>query len=153
MKFEMRELRGDDLFALLGIVSKLDMQDDIVALFNESTKLMTKAEIDAIKKQHPSDLEAQKKALTEVMEERLTKRGYSTMAKLALKAMSNLSNIKDDLNGLFAELCSVKPKEIKELGLSDYTALVVSFFKKPELLDFFKSIASFMEQGTTAKTQ
>ena len=33
---------------------------------------------------------------------------------------------------------------ITNLGLKDYTALIIAFFKKEELADFFSSIASLL---------
>lgn len=123
MKFEMRELRGDDLFPLIHILGKLDITDDFVALYGNMEKISgTKEEVEKL----------------------LEERGMKVVARVLKKIMLNLQDIKGDLNAFLAELCGVKTEQIKELGLKDYTALVVSFFKKPELLDFFKSIASFM---------
>lgn len=33
-QLKLRELQGDDLFTLLGIFAKLEIQDDIVEIFN-----------------------------------------------------------------------------------------------------------------------
>lgn len=111
------------MFPLIHIVGKIGITDDIVDLYSGSEKLSgTKEEI----------------------EKMIEERGMKIVARMLKKIMVNLQEVKDDLNRFLAELCGITPKEISDLGIKDYTTLVVTFFKKPELTDFFKSIASFM---------
>lgn len=145
MTLEMRELRGDDLFTLLAIVGKLDVKDEFIKVFEknvaESSKVVpldhkekepTKAELAKIEK-------AKAKAESEAQ-----KRGMEMMAGMLQKVMVNLKTVKGEVNALLAELTGTTVEEIKELGLKDYTSLVVGFFKKPELADFFSSIATLL---------
>lgn len=120
MSYEMRELRGDDLFTLLSIVGKLDIKDDFVKIFEKNSEASTNSETDA------------------------EKRGMEAAANLLQTVLKNIGTVKDDINTLLADLCGVNTKEIKELGLKDYTTLLINFFKKPELKDFFTSIASLL---------
>ena len=123
----MRELRGDDLFTVLSIIGKLDVKDELVNMFNgESTPT--------------TDHKKTKAAVQEVAE----KRGMAIMAGIMQKALLNIGKIKTDVNTLLADLCGVKVKEIQDLSLIDYTALLVKFFKKPELKSFFGSISSLL---------
>jgi hypothetical protein len=137
MELEMRELRGDDLFTLLPIIGKLDIKNEFVRLFEEQDTAAFKLQ-DHQKKQ-PT------KAEKERIEKEIEKRGMRVMADLLQTALQNIGNIKEDINTLFADLCGVSIKEIKELSLKDYTSLIVAFFKKPELKDFFTSIASLLQ--------
>jgi len=66
------------------------------------------------------------------------------MANLLQKVLMNLGTVKKDINSLLADLTGQTVKDIQNLGLKEYTALVIAFFKKPELADFFSSIASLM---------
>lgn len=145
MKYQMRELRGDDLFILLNIISRLELQDDLVSLFETTQDIITSDDIAALKEKHKDDEIALKAELNKLMEKALEKRGMKVMANLLVKVFANLKIVKEELNELFAELCGVPIKEIKELGLKDYTTLIVAFFKKPELKDFFTSLASLMQ--------
>lgn len=124
MEFKMRELRGDDLFPLIHIIGKIDITDDFVEMFaaRETIKADNKEELERI----------------------IEERGYKVVARILKKIMLNLQVVKDDLNAFLADLCGVKTKQIEELGLIEKTELIKAFFKKPELLGFFKSIASFM---------
>lgn len=124
MELKMRELRGDDLFPLIHIIGKIDITDDFVEMFaaRETIKADNKEELERI----------------------IEERGYKVVARILKKIMLNLQVVKDDLNAFLAELCGVKLQQIEELGLIEKTELIKAFFKKPELLGFFKSIASFM---------
>ena len=120
MTYEMRELRGDDLFVLLSIVGKLDIKDDFVKIFEKNSEASTNSETNA------------------------EKRGMEAAANLLQTVLKNIGSVKNDINALLADLCGVNVNEIKKLGLKDYTALLINFFKKPELKDFFTSIASLL---------
>ena len=67
------------------------------------------------------------------------------MAGLMQKVLMNSGKLKTDINDLLADLTDKKPEEIKKLNLKDYTGLIIAFFKKPELADFFSSIASLLQ--------
>lgn len=120
MTYEMRELRGDDLFVLLSIVGKLDIKDDFVKIFEKNSEASTNSETNA------------------------EKRGMEAAANLLQTIFKNMGAVKDDINVLLADLCGVNVNEIKKLGLKEYTSLLLNFFKKPELKDFFTSIASLL---------
>lgn len=136
MTLEMRELKGDDLFALLSIVGKLDIKDEFVKMFETNAKA-TKVPEDHQKKE-PTKAELAKQ------EAEADKRGMKVMANMLQLVMLNAGKIKDDMNALFANLTGSSKKEIETLGLKEYTSLIVNFFKKPELADFFSSITSLL---------
>lgn len=145
MTIEMRELRGDDLYTLLGIVGKLDVKDDFVGLFEKNI-----SETDNIVPMDFKDKEptkAQQKKIDEAKakeDAEATKRGMEMAANLMQKVLLNIKTIKVEINELLSDLTGLSVQEVKELGLKDYTSLVVRFFKKPELRDFFESIASLL---------
>ena len=66
------------------------------------------------------------------------------MAGMLQKVLLNIKNIKGDINNLLSEMTGEDLQTIKDLNLKDYTGLVIAFFKKPELADFFSSIASLL---------
>jgi hypothetical protein len=134
MSLEMRELKGDDLFALLSIVGKLDIKDEFVKMF-ETNAAVEPADH---KKKAPTKAELAKQ------EANAEKRGMEVMAGLLQLVLLNAGKIKGDMNALFAELTGTTKKEIEGLNLKEYTGLIVGFFKKPELADFFSSIASLL---------
>lgn len=122
-ELKMRELRGSDYFPLAHIIGKLDIMDDFVQMFaNRET------------------ITAENK---EELERLIEERGYKVVARIIKNILLNLHIVKNELNEFLAELCAVKVKDIDELGIVEYTELFKAFFKKPELLGFLKSIASF----------
>ena len=145
MKFEMRELMGDDLFVLLNIISRLGIKEDIVKMFQGSAELVSTQQVETLKKKHKGDDAALEKALNELLTKAFEGRGMAMMAELLIRVLENLIHVKDDLNKLLADVCAVDIKTIKELGLKDYTELVVGFFKKPDLVDFMRLLASLIK--------
>ena len=145
MTLEMRELKGDDLFTLLSIVGKLDIKDEFVHIFENNTEASQKVvPLDHLTKKPTiaqlDKAEADKaKAAAEA-----EKRGMEAMAGMLQKVLLNIKNIKGDINNLLSEMTGEDLQTIKDLNLKDYTGLVIAFFKKPELADFFSSIASLL---------
>ncbi|MFP7331648.1 hypothetical protein [Bacillus subtilis] len=128
MTLEMRELRGDDLFTMLNIVTKLGIKDEFVKLFDGAV---------ADAKANDENEDADKSINESVM-------GVKVVAALLQVVLGNLSVVKHELNSLLADLTGQTEQQIADLPFSDYTGLIMAFFKKPELTDFFHSIASFL---------
>lgn len=138
MALEMRELKGDDLFILLSIVGKLDIKDEFIKMFENNIETAEVIPMDH-KKKEPTKAELAKQ------EAEAEKRGMEAMASVLQKVLLNLSHIKGDINSLLADLTGQSVKTIEALGLKEYTGLVIGFFKKEELADFFSSIASLLQ--------
>ncbi|AIM63064.1 hypothetical protein [Weissella ceti] len=113
----MRELKADDLFKMMPIIGKLNIKDDVVNMFQGGLSAEGDSEEVA---------------------------GMKVMATLIQTLMTNIPLVKDELNSLLGDLTGKTEKEIGDLDFGTYTKLIVDFFKKPELGDFFKSIASLM---------
>jgi len=143
---ELRELRGDDLFTMLGIVGKLDIKDEFMRLFENNVDAVSNVvPIDHAKKQ-PTKKEAEAIAKAQAKKEAdAQKRGMAAAASLLQNLLLHLKDVKGDVNEMLADLTGESKKTIEELGLKEYTSLLVQFFKKPELSDFFTSIASLMK--------
>ena len=137
MTLEMRELQGQDLFTVLGIVGKLNIKDNLVALFEEQDE----------KKGVPADHKKAKptKAEAEAQQDKVKQRGMRIVAELIQTTLLNLGKVKGDINSLFADLTGKSVKEIEQLNLSDYGALLTTFFKKPELRGFIEQFVSVLQ--------
>ena len=133
----MRELKGDDLFTLLAIVGKMDIKDEFIKMFEDNTQSDKVVPMDH-KQKEPTKAELAKQ------EAEAEKRGMQAMAGMLQKVLLNAGTLKGDINSLLADLTGKPKKTIESLGLKEYTALIIAFFKKPELADFFSSIASLM---------
>lgn len=121
-KLEMRKLSGQDLFPMLKILSKVKVKTMV---------------LDFLKKR-----EALSKSNEEFSEEEREEIGMGVFADIIDIAMCNLDLAKADINKLLADLCNVRVEEIEKLGMMEYTTLVMDFFGKEELVDFFKCISS-----------
>lgn len=117
-KLEMRELRGDDVFTLLAIFGKLDIEDEIVEMFNGvDTSDITNKEV-------------------------ITARGKKLMTSLVSKLLKNVTVVKTELNSFLGELTDTSAEEVGALNIASYFALIKDFAQKPELKDFFSSLSS-----------
>ena len=116
MEFELRELKGSDIFKVAGIIGKLDIKDELVTMFSGQSDT--------------GDVE---------------KRGMEIMAGLIQSIMSKLPEVEKELNGFLADLAGLKLKQVQDLPVNDYMALIKAFVEKEDLLDFFKSISSLMK--------
>lgn len=115
---EMRELKADDLFKMMPIIGGLNIKDDIVNMFQGN--------------------------MTDGTEDEQTA-GLKIMTTILQTIMTNIGDVKHELNSLLGDLTGKTEQEIEDLDFATYTNLIVNFFKKPELGDFFKSIVSLMQ--------
>lgn len=118
-KLEMKELSGQDTFLILKILNKTNGAEIIDNFFNNTGKY-------AKGKDH-------------------TRIGMQVVADAVNVVFANIENAKDDINKLLANLCNVKVKEIEGLGFVEYNKLLIDFFKKEELKDFFTLISSLIQ--------
>ena len=141
MTLEMRELKGDDLFTLLAIVGKMDIKDEFMTLFQNNVESGSVANVVPLdhKKKQPTKAELAKQ------EAEAERRGMEAMAGMLQKVLLNAGKLKGDINALLADLTGETLATVQNLSLKDYTGLIITFFKKPELADFFSSIASFLQ--------
>ncbi len=96
-----------------------------VVTLDHQQKKPTKAELKKMEEaQRKQDLEAQR-------------RGMEMMAAIVQKTLTNIKSVKTDINLFLAELTGSDVSTIENLGIKEYTTLIVTFFQKPELADFF----------------
>ena len=148
MTLEMRELKGDDLFTLLSIVGKMDIKDEFMTLFQNNVESGSVANVVPLdhKKKQPTKAELAKQEADKAKQEAdAEKRGMEAMAGMLQKVLLNAGKLKGDINALLADLTGETLATVQNLSLKDYTGLIITFFKKPELADFFSSIASFLQ--------
>ncbi|MBE6056793.1 hypothetical protein [Clostridium sp.] len=119
-KLEMRKLGGQDTFLMLKIMSKTGAKDGIKEFFKKQGNF---------KKGKKTESEYQKI-------------GIEVILDITDTVMCNLDNAKDDINKLLANLCNTTIKEIEKLDFLEYNTLIMDFFKKEELKNFFKVIFS-----------
>ena len=148
MTLEMRELKGDDLFTLLSIVGKMDIKDEFMTLFQNNVESGSVANVVPLdhKKKQPTKAELAKQEADKAKQEaEAERRGMEAMAGMLQKVLLNAGKLKGDINALLADLTGETLATVQNLSLKDYTGLIIAFFKKPELADFFLSIASFLQ--------
>ena len=148
MTLEMRELKGDDLFTLLAIVGKMDIKDEFMTLFQNNVESGSVANVVPLdhKKKQPTKAELAKQEADKAKQEaEAERRGMEAMAGMLQKVLLNAGKLKGDINALLADLTGETLATVQSLSLKDYTGLIITFFKKPELADFFLSIASFLQ--------
>ena len=148
MTLEMRELKGDDLFTLLAIVGKMDIKDEFMTLFQKNVESGSVANLVPLdhKKKQPTKAELAKQEADKAKQEaEAERRGMEAMAGMLQKVLLNAGKLKGDINALLADLTGETLATVQNLSLKDYTGLIIAFFKKPELADFFLSIASFLQ--------
>ena len=148
MTLEMRELKGDDLFTLLAIVGKMDIKDEFMTLFQNNVESGSVANVVPLdhKKKQPTKAELAKQEADKAKQEaEAERRGMEAMAGMLQKVLLNAGKLKGDINALLADLTGETLATVQNLSLKDYTGLIITFFKKPELADFFLSIALFLQ--------
>lgn len=144
-KLTMRELKGDDMFMLLSIIGKLDIKDEFIEMFEENVDNAEFKKPQDFKDRRPKQSEQEEidKRSFELAKE-TEKQGMKLMANIMQKFLVKAKYLKSDLNEMLADLTCTSVEEISNLSLMEYSKLIMDFFKKEELKDFFTSIASLI---------
>lgn len=116
---KLRELNGGDLENLLNIFVKLDIIDELTELFGQRTELAGTTDAKEVEKM-----------------------GISIFAKLAKKAVTNLTPVKKELDELLASLSGLTVEEVNKVRLIEYLNGVKAIFSDGQITDFFDSMLS-----------
>lgn len=119
----MRKLKGTDIFTVLRLLSKLGVKDLVLDMFGNT---------DLAKVKDATDV----KLLADG-------KGANLMAVLVETLTDKLPTIETELNQFLGELTGNDAKEIADLEFGEYMQLIMDFFKKEELKDFFQQLSLF----------
>lgn len=119
----MRKLKGTDIFKVLRLLSKLGVKDLVLDMFGNT---------DLAKVKDATDV----KLLADG-------KGANLMAVIFETLTEKLPLIEDDLNQFLGDLTGNDAKEIADLEFGEYMQLIMDFFKKEELKDFFQQLSLF----------
>lgn len=119
----MRKLKGTDIFKVLRLLSKLGVKDLVFDMFGNT---------DLAKVKDATDV----KLLADG-------KGANLMAVIFETLTEKLPLIEDDLNQFLGDLTGNDAKEIADLEFGEYMQLIMDFFKKEELKDFFQQLSLF----------
>ena len=121
--YELRDLTADDIFPMFQIISKIGIREFKSCFESENVKKLV-AEM-------TSGKESQENLKATV--------GVTVAFDIASVIFSNLSNCKDDIYLLLAQLSGMTTKAIAALPMMTFMEMVVDVIKKKEFKDFFQA--------------
>ena len=124
--YTLRGLTAEDVFPMLKIISGIGLKE-LKSCF-DSAELR-----DAIKNMSHGKEEGETVDTTAV--------GLMVAADIASIIFANLPKCKDDIYQLLSGLSGMKQKEIAELPMNVFLAMIVDVIKKEEFKDFFQDVA------------
>lgn len=124
--YTLRGLTAEDVFPMLKIISGIGLK--------EFKSCFDSAELrDAIKNMSQGKEEGETVDTTAV--------GLMVAADIASIIFANLPECKDDIYQLLSGLSGMEKKEIAELPMNVFLAMIVDVIKKEEFKDFFQDVA------------
>lgn len=162
-KIEVRELRGDDIFPLLDILSKIDITDEVVEMMQGSTLNLPSLPIldiniviknengDKLSKVEEKKFQEFNLEYKNVLKERsdlIEERGKENIAILLRKLLANIQIVKPEVNEFLGSMCNISGKEAGQLSLPKYINLIMSVFNSPEIMEVFSLAAQLNENST-----
>lgn len=125
MDFELRKLKSDDIFPMIGILSKVGFKDIQTILTPEKMKEMMKVF---------NRKEDEEVNMTTVL-------GMNIIFEVVSIIMRNLPSCKKEIYSFLSGLSGMKEEEIAELDIATFTEMIVSVIQKEEFKDFFKVVS------------
>lgn len=128
--YTLRGLTAEDVFPMLKIISGIGLK--------EFKSCFDSAELrDAIKNMSQGKEEGKEEGETVDT----TAVGLMVAADIASIIFANLPECKDDIYQLLSGLSGMEKKEIAELPMNVFLAMIVDVIKKEEFKDFFQDVA------------
>ena len=121
--YELRDLTADDIFPMFQIISKIGIREFKSCFESENVKKLV-AEM-------TSGKESQENLKATV--------GVTVAFDIASVILSNLSNCKDDIYLLLAQLSGMTTKAIAALPMMTFMEMIIDVIKKKEFKDFFQA--------------
>lgn len=134
--YELRNLEADDLFIMIGIISKIGIKEFKGCFESDEVK----AAITNVAKQK-KDADANEDADDDVV----ASIGISVALDIAAILLENIGKCKNDIYALLANLSGVKEKEIAKLPIKTFTGMIFDLVKKKEFADFFQDAVKFLK--------
>lgn len=134
--YELRNLEADDLFIMIGIISKIGIKEFKGCFESDEVK----AAIANVAKQK-KDADANEDADDDVV----ASIGISVALDIAAILLANIGKCKNDIYALLANLSGVKEKEIAKLPIKTFTVMIFDLVKKKEFADFFQDAVKFLK--------
>lgn len=149
-ELELRGLRGDDLFSILGIFDKLDIADKLPGLVAEFTGGDEPKRPAVARTSTAKAVKAEWAEYDAAMDKYTSARGISIMGTVAKLLLGNLGKVRVELNSLLADLTETSVEDIQALSLAAYIRLVSSLVKHPDFREVFRSAVSSVTAEDTA---
>ena len=125
--FELRRLRGDDVFPMLRVVKAIGVREFTSILDN-------KAVMDAVKNQGGAGFD-------------LLSVGLPAAIDMAAIVIENVPNAEKEIYALLSRLSGMTEKELREGDFSLLPEMIVALFKKEEFSDFFTVVKGLLKSG------
>lgn len=123
MSFELRELKATDIMPMVKILSKIGLKNIKESFSEENLKAM----ISSIN--------------GETNEEKATYLGFSLIVDIVDIILENLPSCENEIYSFLAGLSGKTVDEIKDLGLGEFTTMIIEVIQKEEFKDFFKAVS------------
>lgn len=119
-KLTLRALKSKDLFTITRFFKKIGVEA-IIAEFTKDAKFSKQDE--------------------EAVEER----GVGIISSLSSLLFENLDSLEKEINVLLADLTNTDEDTISNLGLAEYSGLIMGLVQKEEIKDFLSSFGSLVK--------
>lgn len=119
-KLKLRKLKSKDLFTITRFFKKIGAEA-IIAEFSNNTKV------------------------SKTDEEAVEERGVNIITTLTSVLFDNLDVMENEINILLADLAETDEEVISNLGLVEYSGLIMELVQKEEIKDFLSSFGSLVK--------
>ena len=133
---EVRKPKSTDLFIVGKIISKIGLKN-IIDCINAKELMELRAKM--IKENEVIDKKG-KVTQKDFSDSQLNQYGMVVVANIGDLILSNLENVKDDINRYMSNLTELSIKEIEDLSIVQYAEILMTIIKEPDFVDFIKVV-------------
>ena len=127
MNFELRELKATDLFGMVKILNGIGLSEIKEAI-----------NINEIKN-------ARKNVTDDNQTDIWSEIGVNVVMSVLGVVLNNIPRVEKELYSFIGGVANLKPTQVANLGIVDFTDLLIAIFKKEEFKDFFNRASKLIQ--------
>lgn len=123
--YEFRKLCAEDIFPVCNIISKIGIKEFKSCFDSKDIKAIT--------------------ASGGNKDEIAAAVGVNVFVDVAGIVLANIGKCENEMFSFLGSVAGLKSEAVRKMDLSEFADMIVSFFKKEELKDFFKVVSKFLK--------
>lgn len=141
--YTFRLLNATDVFPMATIISKIGVNEFMACFDKEERKKLVSLFQEEAKKSETESHDAEDRKSEDAWS--VVTVGIAAVMNVVPVILRNLDKCQKEIYQLLSQTSNLSVEQVQNLGLADFTEMIVDFFKKDEFKDFIKVVSKLFK--------